>query len=586
MNNYLIYLFEANCTLLVLGLFYYAFLRNETDFRKRRIYLLGSSLLALIIPLLNFDLIPDQGEAIKGMQTLLLPEIVIGGGEIREAEVVTSEFAWVSSLYWGGVVLLTMWLLFQLGQVCWFFLANTHRLIRNGYHVIIKTNGTLPTFSFFNLLFLDDSVGLSGEEENKVIAHEMAHIKQLHSFDILFFETVKILFWFNPISWFNRKEVQELHEYLADDVILKDTSPEDYSDLLARMALNKAHLSIGHHFNKSKTLKRINMMKTTKTKIRNWKWASLVPLVAILFIAFSCNDEAMNDLNTVVEGSALAVDVPENIKIELAKLKEQYPDAEFEYIETSLDNEDEVARLKEMDPKTIAMVDVNKEENRLGMIVRKDGVLNQVAEKTGDGETFLVVEDTAEPVGGFPEFYKYIAENLKYPESAKEKGIEGKVYIQMVIDTDGSITDVKAVKGIGYGCDEEAVRVISEAPAWQPAEQRGKKVKQKIVVPIAFTLGGDNQSLGSNSAPPPAPTQLKTDFFEMKLDVKRSGNSVYGKVFGENGEPLAGTNVIIKGTTRGTVCDHDGSFKIQLDDPNQEVVFSYIGYETVKLANN
>ena len=586
MNNYLLYLFEANCTLLLLGLFYYGFLKNETDFRRKRWYLIGSSLFALVLPLFRFDLFPDQGETLKGIQTMILPEIVIGGGEIAEAETVAYSYSWIPTLYWAGVGLLALWLMFQLGQVLWFFMANTHRMSRKGSHIIIHTNGTLPTFSFFNLLFLDNSADLTQQEEDKIVAHELAHIRQMHSVDILFLEAVKIFFWFNPITWYNRKEIQDLHEYLADDVILKETTPEDYSDLLARMALNKAHLSIGHHFNKSKTLKRINMMNTTKTQIKKWKWASLAPLVAIILIAFSCNDEAMNDLQTVVEGSAMAVEIPENIQFEMQKLQEKYPNAQFEYLETSADNEDELARLKALDPKTIALVDVNKDENRIGMIVRKDGVMNQVAENTGDGETFLVVEQPAQPLGGYEEFYKYIADNLTYPASAKENGIEGKVYIQMVIDTDGSVTDVTAVKGIGYGCDEEAVRVLSEAPAWQPAEQRGKKVKQKIVVPIAFALGQDVQSHGSNTPPPPAPGELKQDFFKMKLDVQRSGDAVYGKVYGEDGKPLTGTNVVIKGTTRGTVCDRDGSFKIKLDSPDQELVFSFVGYETVKLANN
>ena len=438
----------------------------------------------------------------------------------------------------------------------------------------------MPPFSFFGLLFYDDSAPLNEEEEQKVIRHEIAHIRQWHSFDILFLEAIRIFFWFNPVTWYNRKEVQELHEYLADDVILRDTTPEDYSDLLARMALNKAHLSIGHHFNKSKTLKRINMMKTTKTKIRNWKWASLAPLVGILLIAFSCNDEAMNDLEKVSAETAVAVEIPPHIRAEIERLTEQYPEGEFEYLETSADNEDELARLKDIDPNTIAMVDVNKEENRIGIIVRKNGVMERVAGATGDRETFTVVEQTATPVGGMEAFYQYIAENLTYPAEAKEKGIEGRVYIQMVIETDGSITEVTPVKGIGGGADEEAVRVISQAPAWQPAEQRGKKVRQKIVVPIVFALGGDVSNSVGDAAPVTINDQMTLEI--TTRDNTPDGPSVGGTVYGKDGKPLPGVNVVISGTTRGTVTNLDGSFKIQLDKKGQELFFSYVGYETIK----
>ncbi|MEJ2006401.1 MAG: M56 family metallopeptidase, partial [Cyclobacteriaceae bacterium] len=235
MSDYLIYLFEANCALLLLGFFYYAFLKSENDFRRKRLYLLGSTLFALILPLLHLDFFQDQGETIKGIQTMVLPEIVIGGGEINEAETVKESFSWVGMAYWSGVVILFLWLMFQIGQVIWFFSANSGRIIRQDGHIIIRTNGTLPTFSFFNLLFFDDSIELTPEEEKQVITHELAHIRQYHSMDILFLEAVKILFWFNPVSWYNRKEIQELHEFLADDVLLREIDAEEYSDLLARM---------------------------------------------------------------------------------------------------------------------------------------------------------------------------------------------------------------------------------------------------------------------------------------------------------------------------------------------------------------
>lgn len=104
-------------------------------------------------------------------------------------------------------------------------------------------------------------------------------------------------------------------------------------------------------------------------------------------------------------------------------------------------------------------------------------------------EVFLVVEESASPQGGMQAFYEYVNKKVKYPAQARRMGIEGKVFVEFVINRDGSIQDVKAIKGIGAGCDEEAVRVIQSAPAWKPGKQRGKPVRQRMVLPITFKLG-------------------------------------------------------------------------------------------------
>jgi protein TonB len=99
------------------------------------------------------------------------------------------------------------------------------------------------------------------------------------------------------------------------------------------------------------------------------------------------------------------------------------------------------------------------------------------------------VEETAMPQGGMQAFYEYVGKKLKYPTQARRMGIEGKVFVEFVINRDGTILDVKAIKGIGAGCDEEAVRVIQSAPSWKPGKQRGKPVRQRMVLPITFKLG-------------------------------------------------------------------------------------------------
>ncbi len=103
-------------------------------------------------------------------------------------------------------------------------------------------------------------------------------------------------------------------------------------------------------------------------------------------------------------------------------------------------------------------------------------------------QIFQIVEVQPEPKGGIAAFYKYVAENLNYPNSARRLGVSGNVFVQFVVEKDGKITDVNAIRGVGAGCDEEAVRVIKSSPVWNPGKQRGRAVRVRMVVPIRFVL--------------------------------------------------------------------------------------------------
>jgi len=121
--------------------------------------------------------------------------------------------------------------------------------------------------------------------------------------------------------------------------------------------------------------------------------------------------------------------------------------------------------------------------------VIEDVVFEEAPEEEVAEEIFTIVEDQPEPNGGMAAFYQYVSKNMKYPNQARRMGVEGKVFVQFVVDKDGSITEVQAIKGIGAGCDEEAVRVIQEAAKWKPGKQRGRPVKVRMILPITFKLG-------------------------------------------------------------------------------------------------
>lgn len=102
-------------------------------------------------------------------------------------------------------------------------------------------------------------------------------------------------------------------------------------------------------------------------------------------------------------------------------------------------------------------------------------------------QIFEVVEEQPEPEGGMEAFYKFVGKELRYPAQANRMGVEGRVFVQFVVDEQGNVSDVKAVKGIGAGCDEEAVRVI-RLTKWTPGKQRGRPVKVRMIMPVMFKL--------------------------------------------------------------------------------------------------
>jgi TonB family protein len=192
----------------------------------------------------------------------------------------------------------------------------------------------------------------------------------------------------------------------------------------------------------------------------------------------------------------------------------------------------------------------------------------------------LLLKQSAEPVGGITQYFAFLAENLKYPKEAVDNKIQGRVFTEFVVNIDGTLSDIKILKGIGNGCDEEALRVLKLDYKWTPGQQRGKPVKQKMIMPVAFALDNEASPTASSITP-----------------VNDKGMSVVGSIITENGvkymqgqasdksgNPLPGINVVIASTTQGTVTDVNGLYKLKLNQSSGKLVFSFIGYESQELS--
>lgn len=151
---------------------------------------------------------------------------------------------------------------------------------------------------------------------------------------------------------------------------------------------------------------------------------------------------------------------------------------------------------------TIAQVEQQKQEKK---------TVQKTSTSTAEKQVFTVVEVMPQFPGGEEGRIKYLKENVNYPEAARKQGIEGTVFVTFVVEKDGSVTNARVLRGIGGGCDEEALRVVSAMPNWKPGMQRGKPVRVQFNVPIKFNLNKEKEVKDGNdkSAPPPPPKKEK-----------------------------------------------------------------------------
>jgi TonB family protein len=198
------------------------------------------------------------------------------------------------------------------------------------------------------------------------------------------------------------------------------------------------------------------------------------------------------------------------------------------------------------------------------------------------GEIFTVVEALPEYPGGMDALYKYVAGEMKYPRDARLKGVEGRVNVQFVIEKDGSITDVKVIDGIGEGCDDEAVRVVQHAASFSPGMQQGKPVRVRMVMPIIFKLHEEKKNPDNSAQGIIVIEKAEAKNGALKVDANYANGAWHGKVLSPEGDELPGVNIVVTGTTTGTVTARDGTFNLKADESN-ELFFSFVGYESVRL---
>jgi len=578
MNTILNYVIEANLGLVFFYAIYWLVLQNETQFAFKRTYLLASLIASLLFPLLTIQtaasIIPTLSKAVP---VRWLPEVVVYANGTAPTSLTNPSlyWSWLSVIY--AIIVTVAFVFFIIRVVSLVRLFSNSKQYFWKHYTIVESQKVTGIFSFFKYIFLSPKEKLSAEEKNEILRHEEVHIQRLHSIDILLIQILGIVFWFNPIIRSYKKSLVQVHEFEADARSVAGHDVDVYCSLLAKVALQNNGYVLANHFTNSLTLKRIAMMKTVRTKIKNWKVLAAALTIPLFFFVVACQDQIVNELNETTISQVS--EYPEEVRANIAELEKKYPGTKFTYVEGSADEVRKVF-MDHVDQKHMIMNSFDFPDRKMTGVITVDISKYDLKDQN---DVYTIVEEMATPENGIKSFYKELSTQIHYPQQARTLGVEGRVFVEFVVNIDGSVSELKIKKGIGAGCDQEALRVIGLSKNWNPARQRGKAVSQRLVLPVVFALGkGENYgSITFEEAVEGAKQTMRVDG---NLTMENGKSYMIGKVVDKEGNPIQGMNIVLAGTRSGTVSNEDGNYRLQVNVTSGKLLFSFVGFDNEALS--
>ncbi len=525
------YILECIAFQIVFLIIYDLFLKRETFFQWNRVYLIGAYFLSMVLPWVKIEALRTRvPEVFQGY-----PEYWWNNNDVgvmaMGLEETTINLPWYYGLFFGGVVLATFLLIYKLFQI--------YALRKSGevnyyedFTQIIVSNSTLA-FSFFKSIFLGDKI--LKKEHQGILDHELVHIRQKHSYDLMFFELMRIVGWFNPLVYVYQSRVSELHEFIADAKVAKTNKEEQYELLLSQVFQTQNISFINQFFKSSLIKKRIVMLQKTKSKnILQLKYVLLIPVI-LAMLAYSSSSlpteaNINSDNNSSTDDAQLINEISDRIQHQIIEagsisnvylsspLPEKYKsgaiDIKSDFFEYKLIYRTYVSELL-----TITYPSLG--ENVPEEILKKYGnpplpsselyeayrrsknVTKPFAFTKTDGDVPLEIIPFAkvEEVPIFPgcedaddaracfqqKMQRHISKNFNYPEKAQERGLQGRVNIMFTIGKDGLIENLQ-LRGPDKILENEAERIIVRLPKMLPGKHMGKVVGVTYSIPITFKL--------------------------------------------------------------------------------------------------
>ena len=572
MGLFFVYILKSSVCLALFYLFYRLLLSNETFHRFNRMALLGLLVLSCLIPLMEVTVKDPSDVSLPflSLEEMLMMASVESVEVVEEAEPVV--FPWRELLlmgYLAGILFFFLRHVWSLGRMLRLIGRCQKEMLGQGIVLFTHREKVAP-FSWMKAIVISEAdLEESGEA---ILKHESAHIRNGHSWDLLLAEVCIFFQWFNPAAWLLKQELQNIHEFEADEwVISQGIDAKKYQLLLIKKAVGARLYSIANSFNHSSLKKRITMM--IKKKSNPWarmKYLYVLPLAAIAVAAFArpevsnqlseISSVKVNDLTSIMkvdEGKSAEISSDEKFKLsgQVMEVNTKQPVVGASVLVrgttygtlTDANGKFEL-QVKKGDVLMVSYVglqtqslpvvtesklvvwmkdDVQSMEEMVVVGMASDGVgapsvthpdkkVVAVAEvpnvKEEQQAIFTVVEEMPQFPGGMGEAMRFLAQNIKYPKAAQQAKIEGRVIVQFVVGKDGSVSDIQIMRSVSPDLDAEAIRVVGMMPKWIPGKQRGKAVTVKFTMPIMFRLQGSE------------PKKEESPYVQMHLNVEKGAD--------------------------------------------------------------
>jgi bla regulator protein BlaR1 len=398
------------------------FLSKETFFTKNRWYLLSTPFVSFLLPLVH---IPSFQKAIPQAYIYYMPEIILSPERIIQEASWYQSVNYLAILFGIGVLLFSIFFFSKVLQLI--HLTRVYRGIKKEGYTLVLIPKQSKAFSFFNYIFLGEEIPDTQKEQ--IIAHELVHSKQKHSLDLLFFELLKIVMWFNPMVYSYQKRITLVHEYISDAIATKSEPKDAYINQLLSNFFQVENIAFINQFYKQTLIKkRIIMMKKKQSKKMNQlKYLVLIPVLLSMLFYTSCSSSRKVNKNEVTKKEEI---------IEIQKIEEITESVSFIKIEKG---------------PTFPGCDI------------------------GDKDCFS------------KNVQKHFSRNFnsKLPNSLGLSAGKKRVFIGFKVDVNGGVVDVK-VRAPHPKLKAEVLRVMKTLPKMLPGQIKGENVAVNYTIP--FTL--------------------------------------------------------------------------------------------------
>ena len=553
MFEVLIYLGHSALCLAALYIIYKAAMSNETMHRLNRVVLLGIVALSALLPLCEIKIKEEVEVELVECNNFYLPD----AQAISTAEMVVTEvepFDYLGLLKSVAIGLFLLGVVFMLVRLA-MSVFSVWRMIQSGRVEYLKDDVTLTVvdnlpspFSYFGHIVVAESD--LKENRDLILAHELAHIRLRHSWDVLFVDLALCVWWFNPAMWLLRRELQSLHEYQADKAVLDSgVDAKTYQLLLIKRAVGARLHSIANCLNHSNLKNRITMM--CKKSSSRWAAAKLLlvlPLVVLslaatattVYVTVDNIDESKvkqnfqnNQTSVRFEERTFDTEVVKDDKFALSPAgSERYNlvPAEANVATQQSEKREIKGKIVDEQGKPIGNVFVLVKNSNMGSITDSDGQFaglevidddileishvgyesQQVAVKGKSSfnitlKTRIYTTETDAEVssesavlkaevmpkfmgGDLNQFRNWVQMHIKYPKVAQEQVIQGRVIAEFIIEKDGKVSFSKIIESPHESLSAEVEGAIRLSPNWTPGANGGKPVRVKMHIPVNFAI--------------------------------------------------------------------------------------------------